>query len=332
MPSRSCPILSIRPCRRGAAAPSCLLVNGAVAAIGGALTALLGVFALKPAAAASRDRWIRAGALSDLEPSVPSVRVLVVPRVDGWYAGARRQTVFLVWDGKKAGARASRRPAPTSAARSTGTRRTASSAAPATAACTTPPARCSKARRRGPLDSLEARIDSARRHGAGAAVIGASHRLAARRAPGSATIREVLFDEPLPPGTGWFFTLGSVLLALIGVQVLTGAFLTLYYAPTPDHAYDSVRFISSTTAGRLVRGLHHFGASFIVVAAALHMLRVIGFGSYKPPRELTWLSGLGAARADPRVRADRLPAALGSARLLGDGRHDQHLEAGAGRW
>ena len=111
---------------------------------------------------------------------------------------------------------------------------------------------------------------------------------------GIRTIREVLFDEPLPPGTGWFFTLGSVLLALIGVQVLTGAFLTLYYAPTPDHAYDSVRFISSTTAGRLVRGLHHFGASFIVVAAALHMLRVIGFGSYKPPRELTWLSGLGA--------------------------------------
>ena len=41
-------------------------------------------------------------------------------------------------------------------------------------------------------------------------------------------IREVLLDEPIPPGTGWFFTLGSVLLALLGVQVLTGGFLTLY--------------------------------------------------------------------------------------------------------
>jgi len=102
----------------------------------------------------------------------------------------------------------------------------------------------------------------------------------------------VLFDEPLPPGTGWFFTLGSVLLALIGIQLATGAFLTLYYAPTPDHAYDSVRFIMSTASGRLVRGLHHFGASFLVVAAALHMLRVIAFGSYKAPREVTWLSGL----------------------------------------
>jgi ubiquinol-cytochrome c reductase cytochrome b subunit len=109
---------------------------------------------------------------------------------------------------------------------------------------------------------------------------------------GLKAIRAVLFDEPLPPGTGWFFTLGSVLLALLGVQLLTGAFLTLYYAPTPDHAYDSVRFIGSTASGRLVHGLHHFGASFIVVAAALHLLRVIVFGSYKRPRELTWLSGV----------------------------------------
>jgi ubiquinol-cytochrome c reductase cytochrome b subunit len=104
--------------------------------------------------------------------------------------------------------------------------------------------------------------------------------------------RHALLDEPIPPGTGWFFTLGSVLLALIGIQILTGAFLTLYYAATPDHAYDSIRFIISTGPGRIVRGLHHYGASFIVVAVVLHMVRVVVFGSYKPPREATWLSGL----------------------------------------
>ena len=102
----------------------------------------------------------------------------------------------------------------------------------------------------------------------------------------------VMLDEPLPPGTGWFFTLGSVLLALLSIQLLTGAFLTLYYAPTPDHAYDSVRFINGFGAGTLVRGLHHYGASFLVVALAAHMLRVIAFGSYQPPREVTWLTGL----------------------------------------
>ena len=102
----------------------------------------------------------------------------------------------------------------------------------------------------------------------------------------------VMLDEPLPPGTGWFFTLGSVLLALLSIQLLSGAFLTLYYAATPDHAYDSVRFISGFTAGRLVRGLHHYGASFIIIAMVAHLLRVVVFGSYKPPREVTWLSGL----------------------------------------
>ena len=109
---------------------------------------------------------------------------------------------------------------------------------------------------------------------------------------GFRSARHALLDEQLPPGTGWFFTLGSVLLALLGVQLVTGAFLTLYYAPTPDHAYDSIRFIISTTPGRIVRGLHHYGSSFIVVAIVLHMLRVVAFGSYKAPRETTWLSGL----------------------------------------
>jgi ubiquinol-cytochrome c reductase cytochrome b subunit len=112
------------------------------------------------------------------------------------------------------------------------------------------------------------------------------------RRTGSRRIRSVLLDEPLPPGTGWPFTLGSILLALMLVQLLTGAFLTLYYAPTPDHAYDSIRFIDATTAGRIVRGLHHHGASFLVIFLILHLLRVVVYGAYKPPRELTWLCGL----------------------------------------
>ena len=109
---------------------------------------------------------------------------------------------------------------------------------------------------------------------------------------GYRSARHVLLDERLPPGTGWAFTFGSVLLALLGVQLATGAFLTLYYAPTPDHAYDSIRFIVSSVPGRLVRGLHHYGASFIVVALVVHMVRVVVFGAYKAPREATWLSGL----------------------------------------
>jgi Rieske Fe-S protein len=78
-----------------------LLVNTTVAAIGGAFSALLGVFALRPARGAATERWIRAGTLGDLTPNVPVPRVLSVPRADGWYRARARETVFLVWDGAK---------------------------------------------------------------------------------------------------------------------------------------------------------------------------------------------------------------------------------------
>src|SRR5262249_5114889 len=61
----------------------------------------------------------------------------------------------------------------------------------------------------------------------------------------------------------------------------------------PDHAYDSVRYVTDHVPfGGFVRGLHFFGASFIVVAAVAHMARVVVFGSYKSPREAPWLTGV----------------------------------------
>jgi ubiquinol-cytochrome c reductase cytochrome b subunit len=105
--------------------------------------------------------------------------------------------------------------------------------------------------------------------------------------------RSHLLDEPLPPGVGWWFVTGSILLFLLAVQLVTGVVLTMYYVPSPEHAYDSVRYITDRLPlGAIVRALHFFGASFIVVAAVIHMLRVVLFGSYKKPREVTWMTGV----------------------------------------
>jgi ubiquinol-cytochrome c reductase cytochrome b subunit len=102
-----------------------------------------------------------------------------------------------------------------------------------------------------------------------------------------------LLDEPLPSGVGWWFVTGSVVLFLLSVQLLTGVALAFFYSPSPDYAYDSVRFIiERVTFGRVLRGLHFFGASFSVIAAIVHMLRVVAFGSYKKPRELNWMVGV----------------------------------------
>jgi ubiquinol-cytochrome c reductase cytochrome b subunit len=95
------------------------------------------------------------------------------------------------------------------------------------------------------------------------------------------------------PHVNWLYTLGSASLFVAINQIVTGILLTLYYVPTPDHAYDSVQYISTQLpAGWLIRGLHHWGASAMVVLVVLHMLRVIYYGSYKFPREATWFSGV----------------------------------------
>jgi menaquinol-cytochrome c reductase iron-sulfur subunit len=90
------PSTDLRTGRRRALA---LFVNTVVGLIGGGLTALLGVFALRPQRAAARERWTRAAAVTDLKPHVPVPMVLAVSRVDGWYRERARETVFLVWDG-----------------------------------------------------------------------------------------------------------------------------------------------------------------------------------------------------------------------------------------
>jgi len=108
------------------------------------------------------------------------------------------------------------------------------------------------------------------------------------------TLWSAVANRPIPGGASWFYVLGSTLLFIFILQMLSGIFLALYYVPTPDHAYASVKFIQNEAAfGGLVRGMHHWGASFMMVLIALHMLRVFVFGSYKKPREMVWLLGVG---------------------------------------
>jgi len=96
------------------------------------------------------------------------------------------------------------------------------------------------------------------------------------------------------PKVNWFYALGSATLFVAVLQIVTGILLTIYYVPTPDHAYDSVQFITTQVpAGWFIRGLHHYGASAMVILTVLHMVRVIIYGAYKFPREITWFTGVG---------------------------------------
>ncbi|MEJ2549752.1 MAG: cytochrome b N-terminal domain-containing protein [Anaerolineales bacterium] len=95
------------------------------------------------------------------------------------------------------------------------------------------------------------------------------------------------------PKVNWWYTLGSATLFVAINQGVTGILLTTYYVPTPDHAYESIQYITTQVpAGWLIRGLHHWGASAMVMLTVLHMLRVIVAGAYKFPREMTWFTGV----------------------------------------
>jgi ubiquinol-cytochrome c reductase cytochrome b subunit len=102
-----------------------------------------------------------------------------------------------------------------------------------------------------------------------------------------------LLDRKVPGGLTWAHTFGSATLTVFIVQAVTGTALAMYYSPSPDHAYDSVRYLQHTVvSGALVRGIHHWGASMMVVLVALHLIRVFTMGAYKYPREANWMLGV----------------------------------------
>src|SRR5437667_10704922 len=106
-------------------------------------------------------------------------------------------------------------------------------------------------------------------------------------------VRQFLYDE-IPASSGFHQVFGSVAIFLFLVQSFTGMLLAFNYAPTPGDAYNSLRYIvTELTGGRLIRGLHHWGASMMIVVVVMHMLQVFLYGAYKRPREATWMAGVG---------------------------------------
>jgi len=106
----------------------------------------------------------------------------------------------------------------------------------------------------------------------------------------SATVKP-LIEHPVPP-TGWDYTLGSATLIAFIVQVVTGVALAFSYVPTPDHAYQSLTFITDVAIlGSVVRGIHFWGSSAMVLLIGMHAAQVFLVGAFKFPREVNWLSG-----------------------------------------
>jgi ubiquinol-cytochrome c reductase cytochrome b subunit len=90
---------------------------------------------------------------------------------------------------------------------------------------------------------------------------------------------------------GWMYIFGAATLVAFVVQVVTGVALATKYIPAPGHAHQSLLLINDTRLGALLRGMHFWSASAMVLLVFLHMARTFLTGSYKFPREMNWITG-----------------------------------------
>lgn len=106
-------------------------------------------------------------------------------------------------------------------------------------------------------------------------------------------VTDTLLSEKIPVHMKhWLFAMGTTPFILFPIQIITGLMLAFYFVPSPDLAYESVRFITEEVRmGFWVRGIHHWAANLMVISVFLHMMRVFFTRSYRKPRELNWIFG-----------------------------------------
>ncbi len=110
---------------------------------------------------------------------------------------------------------------------------------------------------------------------------------------GLAGLRHVAEKKTVPVHrhTPWYY-LGGMTLFFFIIQVMTGILLMLYYRPSAQEAYESVQFIlTQVSFGWLIRSIHSWSANLMIAAALAHLFTVLFLKAYRPPRELTWMTG-----------------------------------------
>jgi ubiquinol-cytochrome c reductase cytochrome b subunit len=97
-----------------------------------------------------------------------------------------------------------------------------------------------------------------------------------------------------PKNFNFWYYFGSLALLILVNQIVTGIFLTMYYKPDAGLAFASVEgtIMREVSWGWLIRLMHSTGASFFFIVVYLHMFRALLYGSYRNPRELTWIFGV----------------------------------------
>ncbi|WP_019090704.1 cytochrome b [Komagataeibacter europaeus] len=115
-----------------------------------------------------------------------------------------------------------------------------------------------------------------------------------RRLPVISGFRQEYIDFRMPWNLNALWNFGAILTAVLVLMLATGIFLAMNYTPTSAGAFMSVEMIErQLPGGWMLRAMHMTGASLFMAALYIHLFRGLYYGSYKQPREILWLSGLG---------------------------------------
>nr|AKL79020.1 cytochrome b6 [Euglena viridis] len=107
------------------------------------------------------------------------------------------------------------------------------------------------------------------------------------------SIADDISSKYVPPHVNIFYCLGGITFTCFIIQVATGFAMTFYYRPTVTEAFLSVKYImNDVNFGWLIRSIHRWSASMMVLMMILHVCRVYLTGGFKKPRELTWVTGV----------------------------------------
>ncbi|KZL18045.1 Cytochrome b/c1 [Pseudovibrio axinellae] len=114
-----------------------------------------------------------------------------------------------------------------------------------------------------------------------------------RRLPVISLMRGSFVDFPTPKNLNYWWTFGGIAFFVLVVQIVTGIVLVMHYTPNDTMAFASVEHIMrDVNYGWLMRYLHANGASMFFIAVYIHMFRGMYYGSYKEPREISWILGV----------------------------------------
>lgn len=115
-----------------------------------------------------------------------------------------------------------------------------------------------------------------------------------RRFPLTSTIKGHLSEYYAPKNFNFWYFFGSLAMLVLVLQIVTGIFLVMHYKPDAAYAFQSVEYIMrEVPGGWFIRYMHSTGASMFFVVVYLHMVRALIYGSYRKPRELIWIFGVG---------------------------------------